>query len=327
MGGWPRRYGKLPYAMRWQGPMGFNRPGIHASNLVRLASRQVSSRTEDGRDSLMPDTPTTIIRASKGFGTLGLAELWEYRDLLRFHVLREVKGKYRQMALGPLWIVLQPVINMVVLSFVFGRIAKLPSDGIPYPIFTYTALIPWTFFANACNLTANCLVADMKVISKVYFPRMIIPLGAILARTIDFLICFLILLVMMFVMGYIPGARALLLIPYFALAFAFSLGLGLWSASLCVRFRDVKFVVQYGIQVAMYLTPVGYAASNFPAAYQRWFQLNPMYWVVEGFRWCLLGKGMGPEPFMLVSIGISLFLLVSGAFVFRRTERTIVDLL
>jgi len=271
--------------------------------------------------------PTITIKASKGFGSLGLAELWEYRDLLRFHMLREVKGKYRQMALGPLWIVLQPIVNMVVLSFVFGKVAKLPSDGVPYPIFTYTALIPWTFFANACNLSVVSLVTDMNVISKVYFPRMIIPLSAILARTIDFAVCFLILLVMMVVFGYPPTLRAFLLVPYFLFAFAFSLGIGLWTASLCVQFRDIKFVVQYGIQVAMYLTPVGYAASNFPAAYQPWLQLNPMYWVVEGFRWCLLGKGMGPQPYMWIPVGITLFLLVSGAFVFRRTERTIVDLL
>lgn len=275
----------------------------------------------------MLQPPTITIKATKGFGSLGLAELWEYRDLLRFHILREVKGKYRQMALGPLWIVLQPVINMIVLSFVFGKVAKLPSDGIPYPIFTYTALIPWTFFSNACNLSVTSLVADMNVISKVYFPRMIIPLSAILARTIDFAVCFAILLVMMFAFGYPPSLRAFALIPYFLFAFAFSLAIGMWTASLCVQFRDIKFVVQYGIQVAMYLTPVGYAASNFPDAYQPWLQLNPMYWVVEGFRWSLLGKGMGPEPYMWISVATTLVLLVSGAFVFRRTERTIVDLL
>lgn len=275
----------------------------------------------------MSQAPTITIKASKGFGSLGLAELWEYRDLFRFHTLREVKGKYRQMALGPLWIVLQPVVNMIVLSFVFGKVAKMPSDGIPYPIFTYTALIPWTFFSNASTFTAGCLITDMQIISKVYFPRLIIPLASVAARLVDFAICFLVLMGMMAYFGYWPTLRWLFLPGYLLLAVAAALAIGLWSASLAVRFRDVVLVVRYGVQVGMYLTPVAFAASSFPAAYQRFLQLNPMYWVVEGFRWCLLGKGMGPEPYMWVSVGITTFLLVSGAFVFRRTERTIVDLL
>jgi lipopolysaccharide transport system permease protein len=275
----------------------------------------------------MLQPPTITIKATKGFGSLGLAELWEYRDLLRFHILREVKGKYRQMALGPLWIVLQPVINMIVLSFVFGKVAKLPSDGIPYPIFTYTALIPWTFFSNATTFSSGCLITDMQIISKVYFPRLVIPIASVAARLIDFAICLVILVVMMAYFGYWPSLRWLMIPIYLFLTIAFALALGLWSASLAVRFRDVVLVVRYGVQVFMYLTPVAYAASNFPDAYQPWLQLNPMYWVVEGFRWSLLGKGMGPEPYMWIPVGITLVLLVSGAFVFRRTERTIVDLL
>ena len=272
-------------------------------------------------------TSVTHIRPSKGFASLGLHELWEYRDLLRFHVLREVKGKYRQMALGPLWIVLQPVINMVVLSFVFGRVAKLDSEGIPYPILTYTALIPWTFFSNACNLSVVSLVADMHIISKVYFPRMIIPLGAIIARMVDFAVCFAILLVMLLCFGYLPTLRWLWVPGHVALAVATTFAIGLWTASLCVQFRDLKFVVQYGMQVAMFLTPVGYMASRLPEEWLWLFKLNPMYWVIEGFRWCLLGVGNAPEPYMLIPVGIVVIMLISGAYVFRRTERTIVDLL
>ncbi|MBT3286679.1 MAG: ABC transporter permease [Victivallales bacterium] len=275
----------------------------------------------------MASVPTTTIKASRGFGSLGLAELWEYRDLLRFQILREVKGKYRQMALGPLWIVLQPVINMVVLSFVFGKVAKLDSGGVPYPILTYTALVPWTFFANACTFTSGCLVTEMRVISKVYFPRLVIPLASVIARLVDFTICFGILVVMMCCMGYWPTLRWLLLPGYVLLAVSAALALGLWSASIAVRFRDVLLVVRYGIQTAMYITPVAYAAQAIPEKWLWLLQLNPMFWVIEGFRWCLIGTGAAFEAYALVSIFGTAVLLVTGAFVFRRTERTIVDLL
>lgn len=272
-------------------------------------------------------TPTITIKASKGFGSLNLGELWEYRDLLRFHIMREVKGKYRQMALGPTWIILQPIINMVVLSFIFGRVAKLPSDGIPYPIFTYTALIPWTFFSNSCQFTSGCLVAEMGVISKVYFPRLIVPIASILARLVDFLICFVILIGMMIAFGYYPSLRWLALVPYMVFCVATALTVGFWTASLAVRFRDVILVVRYGMQVAMYLTPVGYAVSNVPQEWLWLFKLNPMFWVIEGFRWALVGKGMPLEPYAFIPIGAVVLLMILGAFVFRRTERTVVDLL
>lgn len=267
------------------------------------------------------------IAPSRGFGTLGLQEVWEYRDLLWMHVIREVKGKYRQMALGPIWIVLQPLVYMVVLSFVFGTVAKLDTDGVPYPIFTFTALIPWTFFANACQLSVVSLVADMHVISKVYFPRLILPVATVLARLVDFAVCCVILFGMMLWYGEIPGIRVLALPLYLLFAVLTVLAIGTWTASLAVRFRDLKFVVQYGVQVAMYLTPVGYAAKNLPQEWMWLFQLNPMFWVIEGFRWSLLGSGYGPQRYMAIPVGIVLVMLVSGAFVFRRTERTIVDLL
>ena len=275
----------------------------------------------------MASVPSITIKASKGFGSLGLADVWEYRDLLRFQILREVKGKYRQMALGPLWIVLQPLINMVVLSFVFGGVAKLDSGGVPYPILTYTALVPWTFFANACTFTSGCLVTDMQVISKVYFPRLVIPLASVIARLVDFTICFAILVVMMCCLGYWPTLRWVFLPAYVLLAVAAALAIGLWSASLAVRFRDVLLVVRYGIQTAMYITPVAYAAQAIPEKWLWFLQLNPMFWVIEGFRWCLIGTGTPPQPYALVPILGTLVLLVTGAFVFRRTERTIVDLL
>jgi len=273
---------------------------------------------------------TLVIQATRGWGALGLRDLWEYRDLLWFHVWRNVKGKYRQMALGPLWIILTPLINMVVFSVVFGRLARLPSEGVPYPIFTYTALVPWTFFGSACQQSVGSLVAQMQVISKVYFPRMIMPISATITAFIDFLVSFAVLVLMMLLVGFRPTLGVVFLPLFVLLAAAAGLGVGLWTASLTVRFRDVRFLVASGVRVAMYLTPVAYSATLISERFPQWmwlYKANPMYWVIEGFRWGLLGVGNRPEPFMLIPVGLVLLLLVSGAYVFRRTERTIVDLL
>ena len=277
-----------------------------------------------------PATPTLVIQATRGWGTLGLRELWDYRDLLYFHVWRNVKGKYRQMALGPTWIVLQPVFTMVVLSFVFGRVARLPSEGVPYPIFSYTALLPWTFFANTCTGSSNSLVSQMGVISKVYFPRMIMPLSAMIAGLIDFVICFVILLILMAVYGYWPRPEMLLMPVFVLLAAACGLAVGLWTSSLTVRFRDLQVLIASAVRLAMYLTPVAYSATVVAERLPQWmwlYKLNPLYWVIEGFRWCALGVGDAPELYTLVPVGITVLMLISGAYVFRRTERTIVDLL
>jgi len=247
--------------------------------------------------------------------------------LLGFQIIKEIKGKYRQMALGPLWIVLQPLINMLVLSFIFGRVAKLDSGGVPYMVLTFTALIPWTFFLNATNLSAGCLVAEMNVISKVYFPRMILPLSYICGRLVDFAITFFILIGMLLWFGYYPTIKWLLLPAYLLLAIAVTVAISTWTASLQVQFRDMKLVVQYGLQVAMYLTPVAYLATNLPEQYLWLFKLNPMFYVIEGFRWSLLGIGQGPELYMLWSIGLTVLVAITGMFMFRKTERSVVDLL
>jgi len=273
------------------------------------------------------DAQVLRIEPTKGFRSLGLHELWDYRDLLGFQILKEIKGKYRQMALGPLWIVLQPLINMLVLSLIFGRVAKLDTAGIPYMLLTYTALIPWTFFQNATNLSAGCLVAEMNVISKVYFPRLILPLSYICGRLVDFAITFAILIGMLLWFGYYPTLRWLAVPAYLLLAVATTVAISTWTASLQVKFRDMKLVVQYGIQVAMYLTPVAYLASNFPERWLWLLKLNPMFYVIEGFRWSLLGVGQGPEPYMLWGIGLTALLAVTGMFMFRKTERSVVDLL
>lgn len=279
----------------------------------------------------MPESiPTVTIKHTRGWGNIGLRDLWEYRDLLRFHVWRNVKGKYRQMALGPLWIILNPIINMVLYSFIFGSVARLPSEGVPYPVFVYVAMLPWLFFAGACQDSMGSLVAEMPVISKVYFPRLIIPISAVIATFIDFLVSFLVLIGMMLFFGYIPGLRMALLPLFLLLAASTGLGVGLWGATLTVRFRDLRIVANNVVRIGMFLTPVAYSATVIAERLPDWmwlYKLNPMYWVIEGFRWSLLGTGNTPEPYMLIPVGIVLVLLVSGAYVFRRTERTIVDLL
>lgn len=282
-------------------------------------------------NSTSAHNPVTRIQATKGFSALGLGELWEYRDLLRFTIQKNIKSKYRQMALGPLWIILQPIITMFLFTFIFGKMAGLSDDGIPYTLLTFSALIPWTFFQNSCSFAANSLVTQMPVISKVYFPRLIIPLADATAWLVDFAITFVLLLIMMACYGIYPTAKILFIPLYVLLTLATTMAVGVWAASLAVKFRDVKFVVQYGLRVFMFMTPVAYAASNLersvPEGWAWVLQLNPLYWVCEGFRWCLLDGPNGPTPFMLIPVGLVFILLVSGAYMFRRTERTIVDLL
>ena len=271
-----------------------------------------------------------LIHSHSSWFDLGLRELWDYRDLLWFHVWREIKGKYRQMALGPLWIILQPIMHMIVFSFLFGRVAKLSSDGIPYVLMVYSAMVPWTFFSNACSAAVGSLVSQMGIISKVYFPRLIIPMSSILGGLIDFVLSFAVFFAIMLGMGYFPGWQVLFLPLYLLLAVACALSLGLWTASLTVQFRDLRLVVQYGMQIAMYVTPVAYSSSEIARKFPDWmwlYQLNPMYWVIEGFRWCLFNTGTPPQPYMLLPIALTIVTAATGMLVFRKTERSIVDLL
>jgi len=271
--------------------------------------------------------PHIQIKPNRGWSRLALHELWGYRSLLWFLTARDIKGSHRQMALGPLWIIIKPLVDMVIFSLIFGRLAKLPSDGVPYPIFTYTALLPWTFFSTACIASVGSLVSQMNVISKVYFPRLVVPVSAVLAGLVDLAVSFLVLLGMMAFFGFAPSWAILTLPFYILLAAATALGVGLWGAAIAVQFRDLKNAVTYGISVWMYATPVAYSASLIPERWQLLYQLNPLFWVVEGSRWALLGTGQPPQPLMLVPVGLVLLLLIWGAFVFKRTERTVVDLL
>jgi lipopolysaccharide transport system permease protein len=271
--------------------------------------------------------PTVIIQPTRGWASLGLRDVWEYRELLYFLLWREVKGRYRQMAFGPLWIIIQPLVNMVIFSLIFGQLAKLPSEGVPYPIFTYVALLPWQFFANATRNSAQSLLSQQHVIAKVYFPRLVIPISSVLSAFVDFLASFVILVGMLIFYRVTPGWAVLTLPLFLLLAAAAALGIGLWLAGLAVKFHDVAIGLGFAITVWQYLTPVAYSASLIPPQWQTLYRLNPMTGVVEGFRWTLLGIGHAPDWTTALSVVLVLVLLVTGAFYFRHTERTIVDML
>jgi lipopolysaccharide transport system permease protein len=271
--------------------------------------------------------PTQVIQSSKGWNSLGLRDLWEYRELLYFMVWREISGAYRQTALGISWLFLRPIINMLLLTVVFGRLVQVPSDDIPYPLFSLAALLPWGFFSNAVLRASRSLVENMHVISKVYFPRMVIPIAGSLSGLIDFAASFVILIVALLIYRY-PLRLEMLWLPVLLLiSLAFSLAVGLWLATLSVKFRDVSFAVNFLIQALMYASPVIYPVSIVPESFRFIYQLNPMTGVIQGFRWALLGSGTSPGSTFFLSIVLVIILLASGAFVFRRTERTIVDVL
>ena len=291
---------------------------------------QPSLETKDKprpKDDNTSFVPTIVIEPTRGWSSLGLRDVWEYRELLYFLLWREVKGRYRQMAFGPLWIIVQPLVNMVIFSFVFGQLAKLPSDGVPYPIFTYVALLPWQFFSNSSRSSAQSLLSQQSVISKVYFPRLVIPISAVLSAFVDFLASFVIL-VGMLIFYQVTPTWAVLTLPFFLLlAAATGLGIGLWLAGLAVKFRDVAIGLGFAITTWQYLTPVAYSATLIPEQWQTLYRLNPMTSVVEGFRWALLGTGQAPDSTTALSTALVMLLLITGAFFFRRTERTIVDLI
>jgi lipopolysaccharide transport system permease protein len=270
--------------------------------------------------------PVVRVEATQGWGSLKLDELWRYQDLIYFMLWREIKGRYTQMALGPLWLVIQPLFAIFLNTIVFGVVAKMPSDGLPYPLFNYSAVLPWQFFSGALSRSAGSLVNNQNLITKVYFPRLVMPIVGTFSGIFDFMVAFGLLLIMMLIYQVTPNL-AVLTTPLFLLLGAMTaMGVGLWLAALQARFRDVGFMLGYIIQAWMYATPVVYSSTVVPERWQFWYRLNPMTTVVEGFRWALLGSdSIQWIPALLSVVGV-LVLLVSGTYVFRRTERTIVDI-
>lgn len=269
--------------------------------------------------------PHIRIEPTKGWVALQLRELWRYRELLYFLTWRDIKVRYKQTVLGAAWAVIQPFMTMVVFSLFFGRLAQIPSDGIPYPIFSYAALVPWTFFANGLGQSSNSLVGSSNLIKKVYFPRLAIPIATILSGVIDFILAFLVLLVMMFFYGIFPTANVVWLPFFLLLALVTSLGAGLWLSAMNVQFRDVRYVVPFLTQLWLFATPIAYPSSIIPEVWRPLYAVNPMVGVVEGFRWALLGVETRPGPMVIVSAIAAVGLLVSGAFYFRRMEKTFAD--
>ena len=268
-----------------------------------------------------------VIEASRGWASLGLREVWEYRELLFHLIWREIQGAYRQTALGVSWLFLRPLVNMLLLSLVFGRLMQVPSDNVPYPLFSLAALLPWGFFSNGVMRGSRSLVANLNVISKVYFPRLIIPVAGAASGLVDLVAAFAVFLLAL-LLYRMPFRLESLWIPVFTLlALIASLAVGLWLATLSVRFRDVEFAVVFLLQAMMYLSPVIYPISMVPESIRWLYALNPMTVVIQGYRWALLGIEPAPGPGSLVAVAIAVAGLIAGAYVFRRAERTVVDVL
>ena len=271
---------------------------------------------------------TLIIQPARGMAALNLRDLWRYRELAFFLTWRDIKVRYKQTLLGAAWAVIQPLMQMIVFNFLFGDIADIPTDGIPRPVFTYSALLVWNLFSGALSDAGRSLVASRNMITKVYFPRLLIPLSAVLSGVVDFAIAFLILLAMMFYYSIAPTISILTLPLFLLLALVTALGIGLWLSALNVNYRDIRYVIPFLTQFWLLASPVAYPLSEITGTWRWLYSLNPMVAVVEGFRWALVGQGSTYEamPLLWISILSSLVLLVSGLFYFRRMERTFADM-
>jgi lipopolysaccharide transport system permease protein len=272
------------------------------------------------------EAPLTTIAAPRGLVPLNLHELWEYRELAFFMLWRDIKGRYRQMALGPLWILFSPLINVLINSIIFGYFAKFPSDDIPYPLFNYCALLMWAFFSGSLFGCANSLLQYKDLIAKVYFPRLVVPLVGVFSALFDFVVSFIILIGMMFYYGYAPGWGLVAIPSYLALAASTGLAVGLWCASWIVHFRDVGTILNYIARGWMFASPVVYAVSLIPAKWRGWYYLNPMASAIDGFRAAVLGTDGPPLRMVWIAFALVVPLLIGGAYYFRKTERSIVDI-
>lgn len=267
------------------------------------------------------------IEPSKGRISLGIKDLWEYRELLGIFVWRDLKVRYRQTIIGMLWAIIQPFLTMVIFSVFFGRLAGVPSDEIPYPIFSYAALVPWTFFANSINQASNSLVNSADMIKKIYFPRLTMPIALVFAGLVDFLLAFVILLGMMLYYGFVPTINIFWLPLLLILSMITALGVSVWLSALNVQFRDVRYMIPFITQAWLFATPVAYPSSMLSEPWRTLYGINPMVGVVEGFRWALLGTDTAPGPLIIVSFVVALGILVSGALYFRRMEKTFADVI
>lgn len=273
-------------------------------------------------------TETVIIKPVKGWVPLNLKDLWIYRELVFFLTWRDLKVRYKQSVLGVLWAVLKPVMSMVVFTIFFGNLAKIPSDNVPYAIFSIVATVPWQFFSSALTVSTRSMLTSGGMVSKIYFPRIIVPLSSILANLVDFLIAFVIVICMMFFYQIVPSLNMLWLPAFLLLAMITALGVGLWFSALLVMYRDIGYLLPFITELWMFVSPVVYSSSSVPEKWRFLYSLNPMAGVIEGFRWALLGTQQSISLGMIaISSGIALLILISGLFFFRRMERIFADMI
>lgn len=271
--------------------------------------------------------PSVVIQSRKRIFQLDLSEVWRYRELLYFMVWRDTIIRYKQTAIGASWAIIQPLIQMVIFTLIFGKLAKIPTDGVPYPVFAFTGLLPWTYFSQALARGSNSVVGSSNLITKIYFPRLLIPLAATAAPAVDFIFTFVVLLVLM-AWFHIAPTWGLLALPLFlGLAFLTAMAMTLWLSSLDVRYRDIGYIVPFLIQIWMYASPVVYPVSVIPEKWRLIYSLNPMAGVIEGFRWALLGKGSPDLMVIAISSAMVLVLLLGGIVYFKQMERTFADVI
>jgi lipopolysaccharide transport system permease protein len=275
----------------------------------------------------LPENAIVRIEPSKGWVSLNIRELWEYRELVYFLIWRDVKVRYKQTILGGAWAIIQPFSTMVVFSLFFGKLVRIPSDGIPYPIFSYAALVPWAFFANGVSSASLSLVNNSNLIKKVYFPRLSMPIASILGGLIDFILAFIMLFGMMFYYDMSPTVNVIWIPLFLLLTIFISLGVSLWLSALCVQFRDVRHIVPFLTQIWMFATPIAYPSSLLHEPWRTVYGLNPMVGVVEGFRWALLGISPAPQKIIIVSSLVTIGAVILGAFFFRRMEKAFADII
>lgn len=293
-----------------------------------MAERNITEQPLDMSNTVsapIESSQVVVIQPSEGWVPLDLKGLWQYRELLYFLCWRDIKVRYKQTVLGAAWAIIQPFFTMVVFSLFFGRLAKIPSDGLPYTVFCYAALVPWTFFANGLSQASDSLVSNSNLIKKVYFPRLVIPIATVLSGIVDFVLAFLVLLGMMFYYGLTPTIHILLLPIFLLLALVTALGVALWLSAMNVQFRDVRYVIPFVVQFWLFATPIAYPSSLLSEPWRTFYGINPMVGVVEGFRWALLGTPAGLSLMSLVSSITAVVILITGLFYFRRMEKSFAD--
>lgn len=299
---------------------------VDGASSTRIGDPSGSQTPQSAASATTPQQQTVVrIRPSSGWVALNLQELWHYRELMYFLTWRDIKVRYKQTILGASWAIIQPVMTMVAFSLFFGQLGKIPSDGVPYPVFSYVGLLPWTFFTYALTQASGSLVGSANLITKVYFPRLIVPVASVLSGGVDFAMAFIVLLVLMAYFRLTPTGAAVLLPGFLLLALITALGVGLWLSALNVEYRDVRYAIPFITQFWLFATPIAYPSSLIAEPWRTLYGLNPMVGVVEGFRWALLGSNP-PGPMLLASVAAATLILLTGIFYFRRTERSFADI-